>query len=114
VLAVGLLSLFLGSAFGRSELPPKLEKRALFDQVDFVRNHDLRSALGATPATRPQVEQAVAINERARRHALQASFLVVAGISLLAILPAARLPSYVAGELSAEDIVNETDETNEP
>jgi len=91
-----------------------LETKALFDQVDFVSNHELRSVLGATPATRVQVEQAVAINEEARRHALQTSFLVVAGISLLAVFPAARLPRYVAGELSAEDIVNETDDTDAP
>ena len=49
---------------------------------------------------------AVAINEDARRRALQASFLIVAAISLLAIFPASRLPRYVPGELSAGDIVN--------
>jgi MFS family permease len=107
VVAVGLLSVFLASAFGRSELPRKLETKALFDDVDFVSNHDLRSVLRASSATPNQVEKAVAINEDARRRALQASFLIVAGISLLAIFPAARLPRYVPGELSAEDIVNE-------
>jgi hypothetical protein len=35
--------------------------------------------------------------------------LIVAFISLLAIFPAARLPRYVPGELSAEDIVSEGD-----
>jgi hypothetical protein len=49
----------------------------------------------------------VAINEDARLPALRASFLIVAGISLLSIFPAARLPKYVPGELSAEDIVSE-------
>jgi hypothetical protein len=38
------------------------------------------------------VEEAVAINEDARVRALRASFLIVAGISLLSIFPAARLP----------------------
>jgi hypothetical protein len=33
--------------------------------------------------------------------------LIVGGISLLSIFPAARLPKYVPGELSAEDIVSE-------
>jgi hypothetical protein len=41
---------------------------------------------------------------------LQASFFIVASISLLSIFPAARLPKYVPGELSAEDIVTETNE----
>ena len=53
------------------------------------------------------------INEDARRRALQSSFLIVAGISLLAIFPAAKLPDYVPGELSAEAIVGETDESDD-
>jgi MFS family permease len=110
VVAVGLLGVFLTSAFGRSDLPPKLETKARFDNVDFVSNHELRSVLGATAATPAQVDKAVAINEEARRRALQASFLIVASISLLSIFPAAGLPGYVPGELSAEDIVSEVDE----
>jgi hypothetical protein len=107
VIAVGLLSILLTSAFGRSDLPPKLETTALFDNVDFVSNHELRSVLGATGATPAQVARAVKINEDARRRALQASFLIVAGVSLLAIFPATRLPRYAPGELSAEEIVSE-------
>jgi MFS family permease len=107
VVAVGLLGVFLASAFGRSELPPELTSEVVFDDVDFVTNDELRSVLGATSATREQVEEAVEINENARLRALRASFLIVAGISLLSIFPAARLPKYVPGELSAEDIVSE-------
>jgi MFS family permease len=107
VVAVGLLSVLLASAFGRSDLPPELQTKALFDNVDFVSNHELRTVLGETSATPEQVEKAVAINEDARRRALQASFLIVAGISLLAIYPASRLPRYAPGELSAADIVSE-------
>jgi hypothetical protein len=83
----------------------------LFDDVDFVTNDELQSVLDAALATPEQVEEAVAINEDARRNALEASFLIVAGVSLLSILPAARLPRYVAGELSAEDIVSEADDS---
>ena len=50
---------------------------------------------------------AVAIHEEARLDALRASLLIAAGISLLSILPASRLPRYEPGELSAEDIVTE-------
>jgi hypothetical protein len=107
VVAVGLLGVFLSSAFSRSQLPPKLETQALFGDVDFVSNNELRSALNATSATPEQVEKAVAINEDARLRTLQASFLIVGGISLLSIFPASRLPGYVPGELSAEDIVSE-------
>lgn len=107
VVAVGLLGLFLASAFSQSELPPELETHVLFDELDFVTNDELRRVLGATSATPEQVEQSVAINEDARLRALRGALLIVAGISLLSIFPAARLPKYVPGELSAEDIVRE-------
>src|SRR5262245_4120313 len=107
VLAVGLLSVFLASAFSQSALPPELKTHVLFDDVDFVTNDKLRSVLGATSATPEQVEEAVAINEDARLRALRGSFLIVAGISLLSIFPAATLPEYVPDELSAEEIVSE-------
>jgi hypothetical protein len=45
----------------------------------------------------------------AQLRALQASFLIVGAISLLAIFPASRLPGYVPGELSAEDIISEAE-----
>jgi hypothetical protein len=61
-----------------------------------------------------QIDKAVALTEDARRRALQASFLIVAVISLLAIFPAARLPGYVAGERSADDIVNEAEQSEPP
>src|SRR5262249_25934440 len=73
VVAVGLLSVLLSSAFARSELPRQLKAQVLFDDVDFVTNDELRSALGAASATPEQVEEAVAINEDSRRRALQAS-----------------------------------------
>src|SRR5262249_1727263 len=110
VIAVGLLSLFLSSAFSGSGLPAKLETKTLFDNVDFVSNHELRSVLQASSATPAQVEDAVAINEQARRRALQAAFLIVAGISLWGIFRAAGLPGYAPGERSSEDIVSESDE----
>jgi MFS family permease len=110
VVAVALLGAFLTSAFDRSGLPRELEKTTLFDNVDFKTNDALRTALGETSATPAQVQQAVKLNENARRRALQASFLIIAGICLLAIFPATKLPKYVPGELSAEDIVNEVSE----
>lgn len=48
----------------------------------------------------------MSINEDTQKRALRASFLV-AVISLFAIFPAARLPRYVPGELSADEILSE-------
>src|SRR5262245_15219969 len=107
VVAVGLLGVFLSFAFGRSELPPRLEAEVPFGDVDFVTNVELRRELGTALATPEQVEEIVAINQDARLRAIRATFLIVGGISFLAIFPAAKLPKYAPGELSAEDIVNE-------
>ena len=64
--------------------------------------HGVAMGLMATSATPAQVDEAIAVNEVSRLRALRASFLIVAGISLLSIFPATRLPKYVPGELSAE------------
>jgi MFS family permease len=109
VVAVGLLGGLLAAASDRAELPPELAVASLFDDVDFITNSELRSALAETSATPEQVEQAVSMNEDTRLRALQGSFLLVAAISLLAIFPASRLPTYAPTELSAGDIVGEVD-----
>lgn len=102
------MRLFLALGISLSGLPPELQARVPFSQADFVTDNELRLMLQGTSATAAQVEEAVAINADGWLRALQASFLIVGGISLLAICPAARLPKYAPGELSAEDIVNET------
>jgi MFS family permease len=107
VVAVGLLGVFLASGFSRAELPPRLETQPHAGGVDFVTNQELRSVLAATSATPAQVDEAVRINEDARLRALQASLLIIGAIALSAVFPASRLPRYVPGELSADDIVNE-------
>ncbi len=107
VVGVWLLGLFLASAFGRSELPQRLEAAVLLDDMDFVTTDELTRALAATSPTPAQLAEAIAINADARLRALRASFLIVGGISLLSIIPASRLPKYVPGELSADEILDE-------
>jgi MFS family permease len=107
VVAVGLLSLLITTSFNRSDLPRALEAEINLDRIGFVSNEQLEAVLGATSATPEQVAEAVRINEAARLASLKATFLMIAGISLLAIFPALRLPNYVPGKLSADDIVNE-------
>jgi MFS family permease len=115
VVAVSLLGVFLTTAYSRADVPTELETRAVSGDVDFVSNNELRGVLRATAATPEQVERAIAINEDARLRALRASFLIVGCISLLAVFPALRLPRYVPGELSADDIMSEAEpEESEP
>jgi MFS family permease len=107
VVAVGLLSLLISSAFVQSNLPPALEQEINFDQIDFVSNESLKAILAQTSVAAEQVDEAVAINADARLRALQATFLLLAAISLLALIPSTKLPNYKPGELSASDIVSE-------
>jgi MFS family permease len=107
VVAVGILGLAITTAFNRSNLPPALETEINFDNINFVSNDQLQVVLGNTSATPAEIEEAVKINEDARLRSLRATFLLIAVISLLSIFPALKLPKYLPGELSAEDIVNE-------
>ena len=107
VVAVGLLSLLISTAFVRSDLPVSLEQEINFDKIDFVSNDQLKAVLAQTSTTPEQIDAAVAINEDARLGALRATFLLLALISLLALIPSTKLPDYKPGELSAADIVSE-------
>jgi MFS family permease len=107
VVAVGVLSTLLLSGFNQAGLPETLRDEINFDEVNFVSNSQLKEFLGTTSATEEQVDVAVRINEDARLRALRASFLLLALISLLAIVPAFKLPNYRPGELSSQAIIDE-------
>ena len=103
-LAGALLVSLLGLSIGRAvvehpELPPALVAQVDMDNLSFVSNDDLRTALEATDATPEQVDAAVVVNEEARLGTLKLGLLLLAGISALAILPASRLPQYRPHEI---------------
>jgi MFS family permease len=105
VVAVGLLSFFILSAFNLSDLPPILRYEINFDKIDFVSNDQLKTVLSQTSATPAEVDVAVLINASARLRALKATFLIVAAISLLSIFPSLKLPGYTPGELEVEELI---------
>lgn len=107
VVAVGLLALFVGAAFAQSNLPAGLEQEINFDRIDFVSNDQLRAFLGKTSAIAEEIDEAVGINEDARLRALRATFLLLALISSLAIVPSLKLPNAMLGELSTDEIISE-------
>jgi MFS family permease len=100
VVAVGLLGLFVTTALNRSTIPASLKSQVNLDNVNFVTNAHLAEVLGRTTATPEEVEQAAEINRSARLQALKASFVILAGIALLAIFPASALPKRVPGDVS--------------
>lgn len=97
-LAVGILNAHIErSLLDHPSIPPALIKQVDFDRTNFVSNARLKDVLTATSATPEQVDEAVRINADARLRALKLSFLVLAGIALLMISPAGRLPDYIRG-----------------
>ncbi|WP_313815988.1 MFS transporter [Citricoccus sp.] len=99
---VTVLSLGLTQAVeDHPELPPELVSQVDLDKVNFVSNDDLRGLLEGTTATPEQVDAAVALNEEQRLRTLKLGFFILAGISVIAAVPASRLPRYKPGEIPA-------------
>lgn len=100
--AVGLLASTLATAADEHpEISSELIAEISFDDANFLTNEQLADALGQTSASATEIEAATEINAEARLHALQVSLLGLAGLALLAIVPATRMPRRIAGELPA-------------
>jgi hypothetical protein len=67
-----------------------------------VSNDQLKSVMERTTATPAQVAEAVQVNTESRLLALKIGLLVMAGLALLTIIPAGRLPSYIPGEVPSD------------
>jgi predicted MFS family arabinose efflux permease len=108
-LLVGLLSAsVLRSVAENPLLPPALQSEVDLDNVNFVSNERLLSIMEGTSASPEQVAEAVRVNTEARLRALKIGLLVMAGVSLLSIVPARRLPSYRPGEIPANTVPTPT------
>jgi MFS family permease len=100
VAAVGLLTLIVTTSLAQSAIPNPLKVQINLDNVDFITNEQLEAVLAdSTDASPEDVAEAVLINIDARLRALKASFLILAGFALLAIIPALGLPNYRPGEI---------------
>jgi predicted MFS family arabinose efflux permease len=101
-LLVGLLSAAVLSRVTASPvLTKELQSQVDLDSITFVSNDRLRGVLEKTNATPQQVEEAVRVNTEARLRALKIGLLILAGIAMLAIIPAGRLPNYIPGTIPA-------------
>ena len=108
VVAVGLLGLLVTQRLGCSRTcPPRSGRRSISTGSTSSATTSCRRCSAQTSVTPEQVDEAVRINEAVRLRALQATFLLLAAISLLALIPSLKLPNYMPGELSADDIVSE-------
>lgn len=99
-LLVGLLSaIVLGGVAASPKLTPELQAQVDLDSINFVSNDRLQTVLASTTATPAQVAEAVRVNTESRLRALKIGLLIMAGIAMLAIVPAGGLPNYIPGEL---------------
>lgn len=99
-LLVGLLSAAVLSRVNASPyLTPELQAQVDLDSINFISNDRLQAALARTTANPAQVTEAVRVNTEARLRALKIGLLIFAGIAMIAIIPASRLPNYLPGEI---------------
>lgn len=99
-LLVGLLSNMIMLRLAENpRLPVEVQSQIDLDNITFVTNDRLLSIMQRTTATPEQIQEAVSINVESRLRALKMALLIMAGVSLLVILPASRLPDYKPGEI---------------
>jgi MFS family permease len=94
-----LSSVVLAKLSGNPVLTPQIQSEIDLDNINFVSNDRLLAIMQGTSATPEQITEAVRINSEARLRALKIGLLIMAGLSLLAIFPAGRLPDYKPGEI---------------
>lgn len=99
-LLVGLLSSMVMRQLAENPtLPIENQSEVNLDSVTFVSNDQLEGIIAATSATPEQKAEALRINTESRLRALKIGLLLMAGLALLSILPASRLPGYKPGEI---------------
>lgn len=99
-MAVGLLTtIMLGNIAASPKLTPELQAQVDLDSINFISNDRLQTVLAGTSASLAQVAEAVRVNTESRLFALKIALLILAGLAMLAIFPASRLPNYIPGEI---------------
>ena len=101
ILSVTLLSLIVMNSLVKSPVitQPLIDEQVNLDNIDFISNEQLDEVLEKTDLTPRQEAVVVEINILARLQALKISFLVLASIALLAVIPAGGLPNYTPNEI---------------
>ncbi len=98
--AVALLSLLITRDLGSNPIvTPELQAQLNFDNINFLTNGQVGQVLSNTTATAEQVTEALRINAEARLQALKITLLLLAGMALLAVIPAGRMPGFQPGDL---------------
>jgi hypothetical protein len=98
VLSAGVLSQVKDNPLITAEMKAEVD----LDSINFLSNDRLRERFENTNATPEQIAEALRINSETRLRALKTGFILLAGLSVLALVPCGWLPDYRPGEIPAE------------
>jgi MFS family permease len=99
-LLVGLLTtIALGKVTDNPVITAEFKDQVNLTNLNFLSDAQLRDRLKNTTATPEQFDEALRINGEARTQALKIGFMILCGLSLLALIPCAWLPPYRPGEI---------------
>lgn len=99
-LMVGMLSAAVMTRLAENPLlPAELQAQVNLDNINFVNNDQFAAIIANTDATEEQKAEAIRVNTEARLQALKIGLLIMAGLALVTIVPASRLPHYRPGEI---------------
>lgn len=102
-LVVGVLSAgVLGQVRNNPLITTEMKAEVDLDSINFLSNERLKERFESTQASAEQIAEAVRINTETRLRALKTGFVVLALLSLLALVPCGWLPDYRPGEIPAE------------
>ncbi|HSO90196.1 MAG TPA: MFS transporter [Arthrobacter sp.] len=98
--AVGMLaSLIASGAAAHPEVSDELISKVNISDANFMTNEQLEATIGDRAGSPAELAAAVDVNAEARLRALQYSLLGLAGLALLAIVPAGGMPGRMQGDL---------------
>jgi MFS family permease len=100
VLSAGVLSQVKDNPLITAEMKAEVD----LDSINFLNNDKLKERFESTTATPEQIAEAVRINSETRLRALKIGFLMLAGLSVLALVPCGWLPDYRPGEIPQESL----------
>ncbi|MGL3807705.1 MFS transporter [Paeniglutamicibacter sp. R2-26] len=94
--AVGMLaSLIATGASTHPDISDELISKVNISDADFMTNAQLEAAIGERAGSDAELAAALEVNADARLRSLQLSLLGLAGLALLAIVPAGRMPRHL-------------------
>jgi MFS family permease len=102
-LVVGVLSAgIMGQVRDNPLITAEIKAEVDLGSINFLNNDRLKERFENSNAAPEQIAEAVRINSETRLRALKTGFIVLAGLSLLALVPCGWLPDYRPGQIPAE------------